>query len=383
MCAAHRTTSDACRVSIGLGRRPRCFLVAVVLCPALAVAGDLADDEPDKNAPLTERQVQIADAMVYGWVFGTNPFDEVGPRTHLERALRQKIAVIDRVCRLTGVQKEKLELAGRGDIKRLINRAGETATQFQLCKHDRDKVKALIEESHLLGRSLASWISGEDGLFPKTLGKTLTEEQAASYKPLRAVYRTGGVVQTRQAGPEEVLEINLTGTAVTDDSLAAVSRLPGLYGLFLGNTQVTDAALVQLKGANSLQELWLFNTQVTDAGVADLQRAIPGLTVRNGGAFARSLTITIVSDANGEVASMTVGLAKLFDGPLDENRLRQLDHRLKDVFAIEGAFDGVLLRVGKTLDFGELMKVIELCTRQKMADGGLLTRFSLVELSAK
>jgi hypothetical protein len=97
-------------------------------------------------------------------------------------------------------------------------------------------------------------------------------------------------------------------------------------------------------------------------------------------ALAKSLTITIVSDGKGQVASTTVGLAKLFNGPLDARRLQQLDRRLKDVFAIEGAFDQVLLRVGKNLDFGELRKIIEVCTRQKKADGKRIDKISFVEI---
>ena len=96
----------------------------------------------------------------------------------------------------------------------------------------------------------------------------------------------------------------------------------------------------------------------------------------------KTLTITITATDDGEVGSITVGLAKLFDGRLDAGRLRQFDRRLKDVFAIEGVlFDRVLLRVGKTLDFGELMKVIEVCTWQKMADGSPVDRISFVALN--
>ncbi|MGE5191272.1 MAG: ExbD/TolR family protein [Deltaproteobacteria bacterium] len=102
-----------------------------------------------------------------------------------------------------------------------------------------------------------------------------------------------------------------------------------------------------------------------------------------GMAAAKTLTITIVSAPNGQVASMTVGLAKLFDGPLDGGRLRTLDRRLKDVFAIEGTFEQVLLRVGKTLDYGELMKIIDVCTKQKMADGKPVNKISFVELGEK
>jgi biopolymer transport protein ExbD len=100
-------------------------------------------------------------------------------------------------------------------------------------------------------------------------------------------------------------------------------------------------------------------------------------------AAAKTLTITIYAAPNGQVASMTVGLAKLFDGPLDGGRIRQIDRRLKDVFAIEGTFDQVLLRVGKTLNYGELMRVIDVCTKQKMADGKPVNKISFVELGEK
>ena len=102
-----------------------------------------------------------------------------------------------------------------------------------------------------------------------------------------------------------------------------------------------------------------------------------------GDAAAKTLTITIVAAPNGQVASMTVGLAKLFDGPLDGGRIRQLDRRLKEVFAIEDTFDQVLLRVGKTLNYGELMRIIDVCTRQKMGDGKSVNKISFVELGEK
>jgi biopolymer transport protein ExbD len=103
-----------------------------------------------------------------------------------------------------------------------------------------------------------------------------------------------------------------------------------------------------------------------------------------GPASAHTLTITIVSAGNGQVSSMTVGLAKLFDGPLDGNRLKMLDRRLKDVFAIEGKpFEQVLLRVGKSLNYGELMKIIDVCTKQKMSDGKPVNKISFIELQEK
>jgi biopolymer transport protein ExbD len=98
-------------------------------------------------------------------------------------------------------------------------------------------------------------------------------------------------------------------------------------------------------------------------------------------AAAHTLTITIAAAGNGQVAKLSVGLAPLYDGPLDGRKMKLLDDRLKAVFAIEGKpFDQVLLRVGKALNYGELMKIIDVCTRQKMADGKPVNKISFVEL---
>lgn len=99
-------------------------------------------------------------------------------------------------------------------------------------------------------------------------------------------------------------------------------------------------------------------------------------------AAAKTLYITIASSPNGQVSSVSVGLQPLFTGPLDAGRLRKLDKRLKDVFSLD-AFEQVLLRVGKTLSYGELMKVVEVCTRQKMSDGKPVNKISFTPLEEK
>jgi biopolymer transport protein ExbD len=98
---------------------------------------------------------------------------------------------------------------------------------------------------------------------------------------------------------------------------------------------------------------------------------------------ARTLSLTIVAAPDGRVASISVGFQKLCDGPLDPARLRRLDRRLKEVFGIPGAFDQVLVRVGKHLHYGELMKVIDVCTRQKLSDGTAVNKISFVEVPEK
>jgi hypothetical protein len=94
---------------------------------------------------------------------------------------------------------------------------------------------------------------------------------------------------------------------------------------------------------------------------------------------AKTLTITITADENGKMSSIRVGLAKLFDGPLDAKRLNTIDRRLKDVFSIEGVpFDQVLFRVDDALNSGDLIKVIKVCDKQTTADGKPIKKMSFV-----
>ena len=72
----------------------------------------------------------------------------------------------------------------------------------------------------------------------------------------------------------------LITTPVKDDGLANLKGLKNLKVLDIDDTQVTDAGLKYLKGMTNLRVLCLKYTQVTDAGVAELQRELPGLTIK-------------------------------------------------------------------------------------------------------
>jgi hypothetical protein len=92
--------------------------------------------------------------------------------------------------------------------------------------------------------------------------------------------------------------------------------------------------------------------------------------------------ITIGATGDGQVSSLNVGVSKLFDGPLDSSRLETLDHRLSDVFNIEGKpFDGILLRIGRSLRFDELLRVLVVCSRQNIADGTAVNKVFFLRMS--
>jgi biopolymer transport protein ExbD len=102
-----------------------------------------------------------------------------------------------------------------------------------------------------------------------------------------------------------------------------------------------------------------------------------------GGTTAKTLEVSVFADAKGEVASAQVGLRVAFQGPADPGNLHKLDQRLHEAFAFEGSpFEQIVIRVAPNLRYEELMKIIDVCTRQKTADGQPLHKISFVEMSS-
>jgi hypothetical protein len=72
----------------------------------------------------------------------------------------------------------------------------------------------------------------------------------------------------------------LAGTSITDAGLATLKDLPKLQSIDLSSTAVTDAGLRHLARLTSLREIDLTGTRVTEAGVAELQKALPGASIK-------------------------------------------------------------------------------------------------------
>ncbi|MCL4190498.1 MAG: biopolymer transporter ExbD [Thermoguttaceae bacterium] len=87
-----------------------------------------------------------------------------------------------------------------------------------------------------------------------------------------------------------------------------------------------------------------------------------------------SLVITVLGSPSGRIYQMAVGDAHVA-------HIIELERRLKTVLSDPGVgFDQVLIQVGATLRYDELMKVIDVCTRQKLPNGEPLSKLSFVEL---
>src|SRR4029077_3533530 len=122
------------------------FLYSLVLYLAVAVAADPGDDATAeiRSATIEEQERKVAEAapaiqeldpadkQFYRWMFPywNGSFDPVQMRKQHDIRLWEKIAAVNRVCGLTPAQKEKLDLAGRGDITRQFDRLADAAKTY-------------------------------------------------------------------------------------------------------------------------------------------------------------------------------------------------------------------------------------------------------------
>ncbi len=145
-------------------------------------ADDAADDEPPEPKQRVIVFSRSFDELVYG--SGSNAADA---RARLDRCLEEKLKKIDRLSGLTDEQRQKLQLAGRGDLKRLFDRA---ETLRELCdrgaeiadvKQFRKWTEELQSETNALRHAFHEGPFDTGSLTAKCMKTVLTTEQAAKY----------------------------------------------------------------------------------------------------------------------------------------------------------------------------------------------------------
>ena len=76
-----------------------------------------------------------------------------------------------------------------------------------------------------------------------------------------------------------LIQLDLDHTNISDKGLVALENLKYLESLNLYGTQVSDAAILSLAKIKSLKRVFLWQSKFTEAGVAKLKKMRPGLTV--------------------------------------------------------------------------------------------------------
>lgn len=95
-----------------------------------------------------------------------------------------------------------------------------------------------------------------------------------------------------------------------------------------------------------------------------------------------AIVIVVRATPGGTVQSMTMMGAPVFSGPATSRNLLTLDQKLRDLMKYKDPpFEQVVIRVGKELKYEELMKVVDVCTKQKLASGKPLNEVRFTELN--
>lgn len=76
-------------------------------------------------------------------------------------------------------------------------------------------------------------------------------------------------------------ELSLTYTRISDEGLAQIARLPNLRTLHLTGVPISDASLKPLAAAAELRELYVRWTRITADGANKLQKALPNCMVHH------------------------------------------------------------------------------------------------------
>jgi biopolymer transport protein ExbD len=87
-----------------------------------------------------------------------------------------------------------------------------------------------------------------------------------------------------------------------------------------------------------------------------------------------TLTISVFADKSGGIGSLGVGESGVAN-------LTALETRLQQIFADkDNSFEQVIIQVGSSLRYEELMKVVDICTHLKLPSGQKLSKLSFVEV---
>jgi hypothetical protein len=131
------------------------------------------------------------DSVVFGQVGWTDEqfdqyvFQQHGnastARVRLKESLELYTEDVDQTCGLSDAQKQKLRLAGQGDIEHFFRKYKEVKTKFQAIRNDQQKANQIFQDISPLQAKLATGMFDRDSLLQKCLVNTINREQFLRY----------------------------------------------------------------------------------------------------------------------------------------------------------------------------------------------------------
>ncbi len=96
-----------------------------------------------------------------------------------------------------------------------------------------------------------------------------------------------------------------------------------------------------------------------------------------------TLHLQVMANDRGGVKQVILEASPVVQGEMNDANTQRLDRELQRIFGTKMiAFDRIQIAVERKVRYGELMKVIDVCTRQKTPDGQQMRKVSFTELSS-
>jgi hypothetical protein len=242
-------TPDAPRAGAA-GRRLRrlaslALLALLVLLAPVRSEPDDDDDEKDaKQDAAAQPQVFFAEENFDQWVFQNNgTFTDA--RRRLEQLMSLRLDDIDRVCKLSKAERAKLQLAGRGDIKRFFVLYDHVKQKFQAARNDQQKMNDIWREINPLQVMLYNMFD-DSSFLGKSLRHALPPEKFALYQAAlrqRAAGRHRAHVELAVAVLEQNMPLRDAQRKEVIDLLVKIAKLPrktGNYGYYILMYQMSE-----------------------------------------------------------------------------------------------------------------------------------------------
>jgi hypothetical protein len=142
------------------------------------------DGEVDPPEPVVPMGLNLNDAVLERenfdrWIFGDG-IDEEGRRIRLQSLLSERIDHVMKNHDINTSQLQKLRLAGRGDIKRFLDRVEERRPEFEVARMKFNTGRILLRELEPLSTEFQEGPFGADSFFAKTLNKIESDTKGAS-----------------------------------------------------------------------------------------------------------------------------------------------------------------------------------------------------------
>jgi hypothetical protein len=139
------------------------------------------DGSGNRVVPPRHELIVLSETFDYVLFTGDTPDERRG---RLNDHLTRRIRAAERAKPLTTAQKQKLQLAGQGDIKRFFDRVEEKRQEFERVRADLNKCGAFVRELRPLRREYVTGPFDEGSLFAKTFRKLRGDEPVAqSHSP--------------------------------------------------------------------------------------------------------------------------------------------------------------------------------------------------------